>query len=104
MLYQYATASWGHGLPGGQASRFNCFALQLENSHEVTLPHCLFFEQILGKTLIFVATLQQKARFLTSQGGKRHKSLFEYAQPSENGGWLGVPREEFASPNTGTLV
>jgi hypothetical protein len=79
-------------------------ASELDNSHEVMLPRCFFFEQILGETRGFVVTMQQKARFLTCQGGKRHKSLFEYAQPSENGGWLGVPREEFASPNTGTLT
>jgi hypothetical protein len=82
----------------------SCFAPELDKSHEVARPRCWFFEQIYGKTRVSVAWPQQKARFLTSQGGKRHKSLFEYAQPSENGGWLGVPREEFASPNTGTLV
>ena len=76
----------------------SCFALKLDKPHEVARPHCLFFEQFLGKTLICVARLQQKTGFLTCAGGKRHKSLIEYAQPSENGGWLGVPREEFASP------
>lgn len=80
------------------------FDTEPQKSHEVEPPHCLFLERFLVKTRDSVARVQQNARFLTSQGGKRHKSLFEYAQPSENGGWLGVPREEFASPNTGTLV